>query len=477
MRERRERNAVVRVTVVDWLDGVVLSYHCANCNGTLSIVEYTPQPNDWAQTFELGTNPTGSVAVLPMRTTRWALRLTASDRSSRDIACAEITVNQPQGPLPDGQRDVTISNNTVADRRLFAHAVQTPGATVRIAGDAELNLSGLDELPLAPGVKILGDRRVHPLGPRLYTTTFPHALFVIPPSSGSHERISGLRLDGVEPDDPFDNLGDEDADGIRVQKADVEIDHNEIYRWRGSGITVVDGDNERDLINRANASTVSIHDNYIHHNQHPTGQIGGGHGGGYGVQTIHGAYAMVTRNVFTGNRHSIAGDGRPGTGYFFIGNLITAGGGVNSRFVYTHQIDMHGCGQNDKNNCKGDCGVFGGDFECGQGGEYEDVEFNTVWYSDGLALKLRGTPSVRMDVKHNAFFHGTIGTAMKETESGIVQSDNVFGVPDGGARQAVVRFRWRRGAGRLPYDRGCLVLPVEPAGPPLGVPGQLHRVG
>jgi hypothetical protein len=219
-----------------------------------------------------------------MRTIRWALRLSAVG-FHRDIAFADITVNQPRGPLPDGQREVTIRNNTVADLRTFAHAVQTPGATVRIAGDADLNLSGLDELPLAPGVKILGDRRVHPRGPRLYTTTFPRALFVIPPYNAiSHERISGLRLDGVEWDDPFDNLGDEDADGIRVEKPDVEIDHNEIYRWRGAGITVQDGDN--DMINKGNAATVSIHDNYIHHNQHPTGEIGGGHGGGYGVQSI-----------------------------------------------------------------------------------------------------------------------------------------------------------------------------------------------
>jgi hypothetical protein len=199
---------------VDWLEGVVLSYrvnespvHCP-----LSIVEDTFQPNDRPQIFELDSEQTsGSIAVLPMRTIKWSLRLSNSDGFGyRDIAFADITVNQPRGPLPDGQREVTISNNTVADLRTFAHAVQTPGATVRIAGDADLNLSGLDELPLAPGVKILGDRRVHPRGPRLYTTTFPHALFVIPPSSGSHERISGLRLDGVEPDDPFDNLGDED---------------------------------------------------------------------------------------------------------------------------------------------------------------------------------------------------------------------------------------------------------------------------
>jgi hypothetical protein len=257
-----------------------------------------------------------------------------------------------------------------------------------------LNLSGLYELPLAPDVKILGDRRVHPQGPLLYTRTYPHALFVIPPSTGSHERISGLRLDGGEGDDPFDNLGDEDADGIQVEKAD----------------------SESDLINQANANTVSIHDNYIHHNQHPAGNICCGHAEGYGVETVHGAYAMVAHNVFTGNRHAMSGDARPGTGYFFVG--------VHSHFAYTHQIDMHGFG--------GDCSAY----ECGLGGEYEDVEFNTIWYSDGFALKLRGTPSGpptpgRMDVKHNAFFLAP-GTAMTETESGLVQTDNVFSVPDGG---------------------------------------------
>jgi hypothetical protein len=205
-----------------------------------------------------------------------------------------------------------------------------------------------------------------------------------------------------------------------VEKADVEIDHNEIYRWRGAGITVTDGDDERDLINLGSARKVSIHDNYIHHNQHPTGEICCGHGGGYGVQTVHGAYAMVTHNVFTGNRHAIAGDGRPGTGYLFLANLITAGGGVNSRVSYTHQIDMHGFG--------GDCS----EYECGKGGEYEDVGFNTVWYTAGPALKLRGTPSQRMDVRQNAFTWPVSFLALQQTESGLVPSDNVFGVPDGG---------------------------------------------
>ena len=64
---------------------------------------------------------------------------TLTDRLARHHAIGlRLHPSSDGGPLPDGRRDVTISNNTVADRRLFAHAVQTPGAAMRIAGDAEL---------------------------------------------------------------------------------------------------------------------------------------------------------------------------------------------------------------------------------------------------------------------------------------------------------------------------------------------------
>jgi hypothetical protein len=46
----------------------------------------------------------------------------------------------------------------------------------------------------------------------------------------------------------------------------VEIDNNEIHHWRGAGVRVLDGNG---VINRANANTVQVHDNFIHHDQHP----------------------------------------------------------------------------------------------------------------------------------------------------------------------------------------------------------------
>src|SRR5439155_26885699 len=98
----------------DWLDGVVLNYQVTTSGAcfdtTLSIAEVTAQANDQPQTFPLSTRPgtfSGSLGVLPLRTTTWALRLTARDSSSEDIASTPITVNQPRGPLPDGRHDVT----------------------------------------------------------------------------------------------------------------------------------------------------------------------------------------------------------------------------------------------------------------------------------------------------------------------------------------------------------------------------------
>jgi hypothetical protein len=77
---------------VEWPDGVELTYRAdisPFCmDNTLSIVEQAPQANDERLTFR---------------------------EQYADIAFADMTVNQPRGPLPDGQQDVTISLNTVGD--------------------------------------------------------------------------------------------------------------------------------------------------------------------------------------------------------------------------------------------------------------------------------------------------------------------------------------------------------------------------
>lgn len=103
---------------------------------------------------------------------------------------------------------------------------------------------------------------------------------------------------------------------------------------------------------------------------------------------------------------------------------------------HTHAIDMHAV-----NTCHN--GVFVGDtnldttlgsYNCGPAGEYMDIEFNTVLYTAGNGIHLRGTPKVRMDVKHNVFAHKTrdggyvTPGALLQNETGLNESDNRLGV-------------------------------------------------
>jgi AAA ATPase domain len=50
------------------------------------------------------------------------------------------------------------------------------------------------------------------------------------------------------------------------------------------------------------------------------------HGAGYGVELGYGGYALIEKNDFAANRHSISGDGRPGTGYLAYRNLFESPG-------------------------------------------------------------------------------------------------------------------------------------------------------
>jgi hypothetical protein len=231
-------------------------------------------------------------------------------------------------------------------------------------------------------------------------------------------------------------------------------------------------------LNLDNAGTVWVHDNYIHHNQHPSLDHCGerlnpwgpkGHAAGYGVQASDGAYVLIERNVFDWNRHSIAGDGKTDTGYFAYRNLILQNGGVHFRCLdktdagialglgligspfagivclvaealdggsiyHTHAIDMHATDNCANGKYTGDIDTAFGDHNCGPAGEYMDIEFNTVLYTLGNGIHLRGTPKVGMDVKHNVFAHkkhdgGYLPPgAMLQNETGLHDSDNPLGL-------------------------------------------------
>ncbi|WP_204059726.1 PASTA domain-containing protein [Microbispora corallina] len=439
-------------TTVSWLDSATIHWTVNagpdcwwNALATFSVGEDTPQNNDNAQGVMLGVGTlSGSKSVTPLRNLPWRVWATSAV-GKFPLATANITVTYPEPPPEGGPAAVRITDNSIEQRRQFVRAVETPGTKVTVAGDVSLDLSGLDGITVAPNTWITGDRSVNPAGPLLFTTTEPGSLFVVPRPANpappfSQEVISGIRLRGGSSTDPFDNMGEQDSMGITVMKPNVEIDHNEIYLWRGAGVEVKECDVDGacpspDILRRPapgeHATTVWIHDNYIHHDQHPAGDICCGHAAGYGVETSHGGWALIERNAFDYNRHSIASGWQPGTGYLLYRNLILPNGGVHSRVASTHAIDVHGSNKDDA-------------YESGDAGEYFDVEYNTVWNVHGPAVKLRGTPSDEkagkegMQVRHNVFAHcglfvGFTGgcqypPALVQNETGMHESDTTLGV-------------------------------------------------
>jgi hypothetical protein len=223
-----------------------------------------------------------------------------------------------------------------------------------------------------------------------------------------HIRISGFRLFGPTQDQQYD------ADvGIRIRRCvDVEVSNMEIAGWGSRGIGV-DNETEREDPPRiTDFSQVRIHDNFIHHNQHPTRQGGAQ---GYGVELSNiGARAHIYRNVFDFNRHAIAADGKTG-GYIAEENLVLRGGGWHDGpwHSFTHIFDVHGT-DDECYKCwfppilwPIPCGCLDG--YGGQAGEEFRYHRNSFQYNSNNAIHIRGKPSIQADITENVFPHKVMG--------------------------------------------------------------------
>jgi hypothetical protein len=334
--------------------------------------------------------------------------------ATRTLATTTVTVRLPAVVNITSDHQVS----------LFLQALREENKIIYVANNVQMNLSGHDGIPIARGVRLIGGRTPRIPGGRLYTTSFPKRLFQIGPWSDD-VAITGLRIQGAEMG--IAGSSTEASMGIVIESSwNVLLENNEISGWRGAAIEVRDEQNRIHLT--GNPMTVRIQNNYIHHNQRQRSF-------GYGVVVSYGAYALIEKNVFDYNRHAIASDGRPGTGYFAYRNLVLKHGGVNFKllgFIYhTHMFDMHG---------RESCGAS--DYNCGSAGEYMDIRYNTFLYAVGIAFKLRGTPSIRADVVHNSFKHDSLwGTvvmgqnpigALAQTEEGLIERDNRLRVDESG---------------------------------------------
>src|SRR5215475_1558842 len=204
---------------------------------------------------------------------------------------------------------------------------------------------------------------------------------------GDHVRISGFSLFGTTDDQQYGIP----VAGIRVHRCvDVEISNMEIHGFSGQGIRVQNKENDP-LRRITDFNQVRIHNNYIHHNQHPTN----GDSYGYGVETGYaGARAHIYRNVFDFNRHAIAAWYDAG-GYNAEENLVLKGGGYHGGFFnrWTHLFDAHGSG------------CWWSDDLCGNAGEEFHYNRNSFQYRNEYAIHIRGKPRDNASFSENVFPH------------------------------------------------------------------------
>ena len=249
------------------------------------------------------------------------------------------------GPVGGGRgysRAATSGEYRVGSLEQLVRALRTaqPGETVFIRGSVELDFTALVfaedfVLGIPGGVTLASNRGMcGSAGALLKSDAFQTSPLIR--AEGAGVRITGLRIQGPDPERRLDHwkrsfsgrsrqeredrVGHEyyyrlpAARGVYTEFDGLEIDNCELSGWSHAAVFLADGKGHH------------IHHNFIHGNQR--------HGLGYGV--AHGtAFSLIEYNLFGWNRHSIAGTGRPPSGYVARHN-------VEQGQSLSHNFDMHG---------------------------------------------------------------------------------------------------------------------------------------
>ena len=390
----------------------------------------------------------GSESVTPPRTSGFHLIISQThlgvygERSSQTVT---VIVTYPPR--------VVIDQNTQEPARVLLGALidsNNPEQTVELC-NVDINLSGSQDLVIGDNRTLIASpscaRGPRSFGPRIFVTDHGRGSGPLFHIRGDNVRFSGFRLEG-----PTKNIGhDGDKEkGIEIEPwgsplpiHHIEISNMEIFHWSGVGVQVIDNveQAERGRLFNTNPGAVTVKDCFFHENRHSDGD-------GYGVESAAGAYATFEHNVFDENRHAVAGgshnengNGLDYSGYTVRENLILSGGGWHCRegsvgggilgaiggFLvggipgaiagaiiggsddmicwHTHLIDMHG----DDNRWYGSH-----NWQCGNAGETMLIERNTVLYTAGPAIKIRGNPFDKAVVDGCVFKHGSRGDAIEQ---------------------------------------------------------------
>jgi hypothetical protein len=259
------------------------------------------------------------------------------------------------------------------------------GQVVYVADDAEIDLSGRENLVLPAGVTLASGRgRKGSKGGLVYSTALK--TFLLFKTGGDGVRVTGLRLRGPDPERRTEQMRElhkegkyysiPNSDGIQCPHGNLEVDNCELSAWSHAAVFLQPG-----------AAKARIHHNDIHHNQRS--------GLGYGV-CLDRAEALVEANRFDFNRHHVAGTGRPGTSYEARYNLVLEN-------ANGHSFDMHG----------------GADRKDGTdvAGDRIRIHHNTCRATGVAAVVIRGKPREACEVHHNWFLHADPGQAIRQTNA------------------------------------------------------------
>ena len=271
------------------------------------------------------------------------------------------------------------------------------------------------DLPIRSGVWLLGERGDTLCErPTLYTESkLEGVVFAV---SANDVRIEGIHFRGPQAGDRTHGQEYVSAIVVTVDRVAglgkrILITDNEFNEWLGGGVGVTSAQRVRTLEeydpgwpkpDRADAALVRVERNYMHHNALD--------GGGYGVVVGGGAYATIEGNVFDFNRHAVASDGYPYSGYIARYNYILQGGFMQGSYWNQH-FDVHGTVDED--------GDGGSDGYGSVAGEYFEITRNTIRGEQGYylvktrpTLMLRGKPTVGARFDANVDVHDDLDGAV-----------------------------------------------------------------
>lgn len=254
-------------------------------------------------------------------------------------------------------------------------------------------------LDIPPGITLAGDRGHEGAEGALFTSDALKTPIMVR-VGGPDVRITGLRFRGPNAKRYMEHHRKSFGPGggghsyyyrfpvsrcISTEFPRLTVDNCEISAFSRCAVFLGKGDEHH------------VHHNYIHHCQY--------NGLGYGVS--HNASVSLTEyNLFETNRHSIAGTGRPGSGYVARHNVV-AGESLS------HCFDMHG-GRDRKDNTN----IAGTSIEI----------TNNTFYPPERPIAIRGEPESACRIQQNWFVrHATAKEAVFGLSEKTVAMDNAYG--------------------------------------------------